>query len=73
MKKTVTVLAAIATLGLSACTSTPCCSNPNREVVYVEKPTAQCTYPVQRVAQVSPCEACGPFSVTFRTQGECVK
>lgn len=39
------------------------------EVVYVDKPVAECTRNVRDVTQVSPCQVCTRFQVSVRADG----
>ena len=49
-----------------------CCGAP-KEVVYVERPVAECTRNVQDVTQVSPCQVCSRFQVSVRADSACAR
>ncbi len=61
---------------LSGCASLArqedCCGAP-KEVVYVDKPVAECTRNVRDVTQVSPCQVCARFQVSVRADGACAR
>lgn len=63
-------------LALSACAASKpqpiaedCCNN--KEIIYVDKPKAECTRAVQKVTQVAPCAACSNFQLSARAESIC--
>ena len=61
---------------LSGCASLArqedCCGAP-KEVVYVDKPVAECTRSLRDVTQVSPCQVCSRFQVAVRADSSCAR
>ena len=68
--------AALCVALLSGCATAPrtedCCSAP-KEVVYVDKPAAECTRSIRDVTQVSPCQVCARFQVSMRADSACAR
>lgn len=69
-------LCAATALLVSGCATTQtddCCSRSKPEVVYVDKAVSECTRPVQRITQVSPCAVCERFPVSARLDDICAR
>lgn len=66
------LLSACSTSGNTVVKQEDCCGAP-KEVVFVDKPVAECTRSLRDVTQVSPCQVCSRFQVAVRADSSCAR
>ena len=66
------LLPACSTAGNTVAKPEDCCGAP-KEVVYVDKPVAECPRSLRDVTQVSPCQVCSRFQVAVRADSSCAR